>query len=201
MKYYLLIISLAAIYSISGITGSASSDNSWDIDLPEILTAFVALWGAVLSTYNTYQQRKMNKPNIKVELQNDRLDKTVGFNEYGFEIPKAVPTIIFVAINKGQKIVTLDGFDLLLSDNGQINVDFQKGQLSYAQDHLTFPYELLPGKRVNYHVYIEDIAQALREMGYSGKVKLTGNFKDQIGKVYSSNSYCVDIENHPEIKP
>jgi len=195
----MLVILIAFVYSVSGESVGASSENSWDIDFTQILTAVLAIWGAGLSTYNTYQQRRMNKPNINIEIQDGHFNKILKYSSWGPESEKDVPAVIFVAINKGQKAITLDDFDLRLRDNEKINVDFQKERLTYTQDNLTFPCELLPGKRVGYHIYIEDIAQALREMGYSGKMKLIGSFKDQTGKVYSSSSYCLDIDDYSEI--
>ncbi|UEC43791.1 MAG: hypothetical protein METHAR1v1_1690005 [Methanothrix sp.] len=141
----------------------------------------------------------MNKPNINIEIQDGHFDKILKYGNWGPESEKDVPAVIFVAINKGQKAITLDDFDLRLKDNRKINVNFKKEQLSYTKHHLSFPYELLPGKRFDYRIYIEDIAQALREMGYSGKMNLIGSFKDQTGKVYSSGSYCLDIDDYSEI--
>jgi len=56
-----------------------------------------------------------------------------------------------------------------------------------------FPYDLPEGKSCNVWFECEDVAKALSEDGYNGKVKLLGVIKDALGKKYTSKAFKFDV--------
>lgn len=56
------------------------------------------------------------------------------------------------------------------------------------------PHELLPGPSANCWFEVHPLAQALRDEGFSGKVKLRAQFSDATGKEYLSKAIRFNID-------
>ena len=141
------------------------------IDWTKVVTALVAIYAAILSTYTLLSSRKEKKRQIKVEL-------SFGFRVFG---PKLGPTsLLITASNPGYRTVTLTGVGIRLPDNRQ-------AILPNPPSDVQFPYDLPEGKHCTAWFDAKELAATLRREGFAGKVKLVGFYRDALGTVYASN--------------
>jgi hypothetical protein len=149
------------------------------MDWTNIITAVVALYGAVLSTYMFITQLRKEKFRIKVKI-------TMGF--MSFVSGSTSNAMVFLsASNPGQKAVVLSAQGFMLPDKRSM-------VFPNAQTNVTFPYELLPAKSCQIWIEAREIAETLKSHGFSKKVKLIGFYRDQLDKVYKSKPYKFDID-------
>ena len=171
------------------------------IEWPQAITALVAIYGAVISTYNLIQQRKKERRNLKIDVSAEKCDKVEGINKYGEPIRKPdVPTRVFTILNIGQRAVMVDRFDLCIKNGEcievpQVNLGYygEGGIFQYHDDFLPLPYDLLPDRKYHLRIHDEDIAKVLHEKGYSTKLELIGRFIDQAGNSFKSPSFWLDL--------
>ena len=170
--------------------------NEW----AQYITALVALYGAMLSTYNLYQQRRKERPDLKITYAIEKCDKIEGIDQYCDPIKKPnVLTIVFSILNKGQRAVMLEKFELWIKNAEIIEVPevhhgyHHNGIFNYLEDFFPLPYDLQPDRKYNLRIHVEDIAKVLHEKGYLNKVELVGHFMDQAGNSYKSPSYWLDL--------
>lgn len=137
----------------------------------------VALYGAVLSTYNVVAQRNEKRHQLRVHL-------SFGFNVYGTPGGGSTlgPTVLSAeARNPGYRTVTITSVGLQLPNRRQMFLDLQS---------LTppLPYDLEPGR--NYVAWVEEktVAETLKAEGLSGTVKLRGFYADALGSRFWSKS-------------
>lgn len=96
--------------------------------------------------------------------------------------------IFLEAANAGRTMVTLNVPFFRLPDKQQI-------VFPNPQRNIVFPYELLPGKNCQIWVEAREFARTLLASGYSGTVKLTGLYRNQVGTSYKSKSYKFNISD------
>jgi hypothetical protein len=137
----------------------------------ENITLLIALWGAVLSTVKVLFDYSKKRWNLKVDI--------------GYTLDNS----IFVsAKNIGYENVTFSMAGFILP-NGKLfwnPLDVQKYQV---------PYTLLVGKSIGMpQGSLKELAIELKHNGYSGKIKLKGFYKTDIGKIFKSKSFDFDIE-------
>ncbi|MGO9019660.1 MAG: hypothetical protein ACLQVJ_15060 [Syntrophobacteraceae bacterium] len=143
-----------------------------------IVTAAVAVYGAALSTYTLIQNRKEKRRQIRVKLSN-------GFLTSGPELSPAM--LLIEATNPGNRTVILNTVGISLPD---------KKTLAFPIPHsnVRFPHPLPEGNSCLVWTPLKELAQQLRQEGYSGKVKLVGFYRDQVGTQYSSNAFAFEID-------
>ena len=152
--------------------------DSSSIDWPSITTALVAVYAAILSTYNLYVSREERKREVKVKL-------SFAFPVYG---PRLGEDSLMVTVsNPGNRSVSLGGVGILLPNRMQVvlfpdltNSDFQ------------LPFELTGGNSCKVWTGVEGLAETVRNEGFSGQVKLVGFCRDRIGTTYKSKPYKFD---------
>jgi len=96
--------------------------------------------------------------------------------------------ILLGAMNVGSKAVTLSSVPSLLLPSEKQFVIFN------SIIPVNFPYELLPGKSCQVFIEIREFVQTLKELGYSGKIKIVGQFGDAIGNSYKSEPFDFNID-------
>ena len=145
----------------------------------DILTAALALYGAVLSTLVFLDQRSKDKSQVKVSL-------TFGMIEF---IGQGLsdPQLLITAANTGNRPVTLSSAFLQLP-NGK-TVVFPR-----PLSTVNFPHELQPGKNCIVWSEPEKIAAELREEGFTGTTKLKGAYRDETGKEYMSKPLKFNLD-------
>jgi len=144
---------------------------------PIIITAIVAVYGAVLSTVNTIANLRAKQQRLSVVLSN-------GFLTYG---PDTSPLMLFIEIaNVGSKVVTINSINIKLSKGESvpiINIFNPKG--------VSLPYTLEEGKSCSTGVEIEKLAKAIIQEGYSKKIKLHATVSSGAGKIYKSKKAWI----------
>ncbi len=150
-------------------------------------TTIIAIYGAGLSTilaaievYRFRIEQSEKKPKIKVTM-------TTGFLSQGRETSPAMLTL--TAANVGRLPVTLTSIPSLIVFKDQ------KVILTEAEKDAEFPHELLPGKSCNCWRDIKQLAQSLKRHGYSGTLKIVGEFGDATDNKYRSKPFPFDIED------
>lgn len=144
-----------------------------------IIFAFVAVYGATLSSWEFVSRRSESKPRLKVE-------PTFGFLPRG---PSIGPTMLLVQVsNVGHRVVHVQAPALLLPDGKQI-VFLQ------PQSHVQFPHRLEEGTNCLIWTPVGELSRQLIEEGYTGKVSVRNFCKDQVGNEYKGGSINVDTDD------
>lgn len=183
----------------------------------DILVAIGTIYLAYTTSKSTNEMIKQRTPDIKIEAstnyyekykfrrkpENRYADET---NDLGCDLELMT---VFKVLNRGQRVVTFDKFELWLENIEMINVirisgeryekssETENGWI-YMMSNLpikSLPYDLLPGRKYLLFIQNSNISEALTKKGYSGEVKLFGHFIDSIGESYESEPYYFDIEN------
>ena len=152
------------------------------MDWTTVVTALVALYGAVLSTYTLIQNRKEKQRQVSVRLSN-------GFLTFGPELSPAM--LLVEATNPGDRTVILNTVGLSLPDGKTV-------AFPNPQGNVRFPYPLEEGNSCMVWTPLKELAQQLSQEGYSGKVKLVGFYRDQLGTMYNSNTFSFNIDGWTE---
>jgi len=150
-------------------------------------TTIIAIYGAALSTilgaielYRFHVEQQEKKPRVKVTL-------TTGLISQGNQVSPAILTL--TAANVGRIPVTLTSIPSLYVSRDR------KVILTEAERDVEFPHELLPGKSCNYWRDIKQLARELKRHGYSGRLKIIGEFGDALDNKYKSKPFSFDIED------
>lgn len=154
-------------------------DNLMDLLSIQNITLFIALWGALLSTYKVLSDYSKNKRKLKVKIA------------YGFVVhgPDVGPTTISVsAINTGFRDITLNSVGFVLPDNVYSTI-------IEPQSNVRFPYTLSEGKECDVWKTRRQLALELKRNGYSGKIKLRGFYRSATGEISRSKPIDFDIES------
>ena len=148
------------------------------MDWTTVVTAAVAVYGAALSTYTLIQNRKEKQRKISVKLSN-------GFLTSGPELSPAM--LLIEATNPGNRTVILNTIGIFLPDGKTV-------AFPNPQSNVRFPHPLPEGNSCTVWTPLKELAQQLRQEGYSGKVKLVGFYRDQLGTQYKSNAFAFDMD-------
>ena len=143
----------------------------------EISTAAVAVYAALLSTVTLVSQRRDKRRTVAV--------KTF----YGKRITGSGPSddmVFLEASNPGSRPVMLTSAGFSLGKMGQILLPPREG-------FPTFPHQLNEGASCNLFVELRHIKRDLDRDGHSGKVKLTGFYRDALGKIYTARPTRIDV--------
>lgn len=144
-----------------------------------IVTAALALYGAVLSTYNTIHERRRRKPQLAVTFSHG----LIGYGGGG-----ASPALLILgAGNSGERPVTISSAYLDIPCRKQSMFGMWHGEVE-------LPHQLLPGEGCQLYIEQATVARELVRIGLSGRVTLVAAFHDQIGNTYRSRPMEFGIE-------
>jgi len=149
------------------------------MDSTDIITALVALYGAILSTVVAVREWKAKRPKIKVKT-------SMGFLDLGRG--NLSDAMVFVeAANPGQREVTLSSVGFILPLQ-------RKVFLRQPQGSVRIPCELAPESSCQVWIDARELAALLRSNGFSGTLKLVGFYGDQVGRTHKSKAFEVDAD-------
>jgi len=142
------------------------------------MTGVVAVYGALLSTWNAVAKHLENRRTVKVKI-------SFGFETYG---ARTGPTAIFItAVNNGLRSITLSGAGVRLPDN--------RNTVHFAPSGTArFPHTLESGNTCFTSIPCRELASAVKGAGFSGRVKLTGFHRDALDKTFTSKRFEFDVD-------
>jgi hypothetical protein len=139
------------------------------VDFRWAVTVLVALYGALLSTYNAYVARKQSRHQIDVKI-------TFGWLTYG---PNLSDDMVMVgASNPGHRAVTLTSVGFLLPDGRQLAL--------MTEGSKPLPHHLSEGTSIQHWIPQHELIETLRKQRFSGPVKLRGFYNDAVGATHLS---------------
>ena len=147
-----------------------------------ILTAIVAVYGAVLSTLVYRQSRSEKRRTLTVTLK-------WGLLTYGPGLGHSVsdnPHLILTVSNPGHIPVTLRSLHIRLPNGSNAVVPPAQGEVS-------LPHELPAGHSSTFWVDGWEFAQAAKQHGHSGQINLRAVATDAVGIEHLSDPYEFDI--------
>lgn len=144
-----------------------------------VVTGVVAVYGALVSTWNVVTKHLETKHRIKVKM-------SLGFETFGPDLGPA--SVLVTALNTGQLAVTLVEAGLRLPNN-QHTTHFSPSGTAH------FPHELKRGQNCFIVVPIREVAVALKRGGFSGTIRVKGFYRDALDKRHTSGRFKVNIED------
>jgi len=149
-----------------------------NIDWSQIVTAIVAIYGAILSTVIFTSRRKEKQRRLKVSFSS-------GFLTYAHDLSEAM---LFITIsNPGNRDVTVNLPSILLPDRKTV-------VFPNPQSNVNFPHKLKEGTECKLWTEIKDLAVQLKENGYHDIVKLMAKVEDGTGQIYKSKAWKIDLD-------
>ena len=147
------------------------------MDVKDITTLLVALYGAGLATYVAFVQRKDKKPQVEARL-------SLGFLTHGPHMSDE--HVLLTAANIGERNVMLSSGALLLPDGSQV--------ITFA-DNATerFPHQLEAGKSMTMWFELRPLVAQIRARGHSGRMKVRAKFCDQTSREFISKPMELDL--------
>ena len=151
-----------------------------DLITKENITLIIAIWGALLATYKVLSDYRKTTRKLKVEVS------------YGFFTLRdggvGSTVITITAINTGYREITLNSMGHILPDKKHILI-------IEPQSTVRFPYTLSEGRQCFVWQTQRELAEDLRNNGYSGKIKLRGYYRSATGDTFKSKPIDFDIES------
>ena len=152
--------------------------------LSDVVTALVAVYGAILATYTAVARWREKRVRIHVEVSlGFTVDQLAGSSE---------PMVFLSASNPGSKAITLSPWGLALPNRKLLSFHNPLGS------DVQFPHELAPETSCRAWVEAKEIARAMKTEGYSDKTKVVGFYRDQVGRTYKSKPFEFDVEDWPK---
>lgn len=147
------------------------------LDWSQIITAIVAIYGAILSTYIFVINRLDKRRQLSVSWSR-------GFRTYG---PKMSPEMLFITVtNPGDRTVTINTPRIKLPDDSSIVFPIPLSDVN-------FPHELKEGKNCRIWVEKTILFSDLIKREYSGIIKLVAEVEDGTGKIYKSKKFKINL--------
>jgi hypothetical protein len=150
--------------------------NSFSIS--ELITALVALYGAILSTIAFIRQNRDRKPRVKVTM-------SLGLVFHQLQGSSGTQLIVEAA-NSGQVNITIGSWSIRYPGKKKLF-----DQLALVSPQL--PAELSPGQKVTICMEYARLRNSLLKHGYSRKVKVRGEVVDGLGNRYLSKPTVVNL--------
>jgi len=147
----------------------------------EIIIALVAVYGAIISTYNLIIHRERTKVRVKIKL-------SFGFLHYSAGLDSK-HSLILEAINIGARPVTISSQGFILPNKRQLICP-------NPYSNVQFPLELSEGRNCMSWYELKIIADALAQEGFSGIFKLVGFYRDVAANTYMSKPLKFDIDKY-----
>lgn len=145
-----------------------------------ILTAIIAVYGAVLSTVNSISHWRTKRRHVRVEVKRGYLVSTAPRHVRG-------ANMIFVqARNTGYRSVVLSAPGFRLPNKREAVIPLPIGSVS-------LPHELKDGNNCTVWADPKELIKAMKGEKLSGKVKLRGFFVDALDCRHLSRSFIFDM--------
>lgn len=144
----------------------------------EFISALVACYGAVLSTYNAIANWREKRRKVKVVVSH-------GLPVYGSELGEA--SLIIGVQNHGFRPVRITNVTFGLPDKSSLMF---KG----IEMDRPIPCELKDGETVRKMIEIQPLVELLVQRGHRGTILLRGIASDAVGSEYRSSPYELDID-------
>jgi len=148
-----------------------------DLNWREVVTAIVAVYGAVLSTISWLAGRREKRRQVTVRL-------AFGVPLYGHG--PGDQQVLIDASNAGHRPVNLVAVGFRLPDKRVIPL-IQPSAIP------PLPLDLTEGKNCIVMVDPHVLSRTLREAGFPRKVKLVGFFRDAVDQTYTSKKWLFDV--------
>lgn len=153
------------------------------MDTKDWITAVVAVYGAILSTYNLLVARGERTRQVTT---------TLSWGLLGIG-PEPVTAFFLTAANPGRRTVTITGCHLLLPNRKQI-------VMPHAHGTVQLPYNLEEGKNCMFWFPVTEVVRSLISEGFSSEVSLKAVFRDALGKTYESKPFRGNIQEWALVK-
>jgi hypothetical protein len=135
----------------------------------QIITAAIAAWGAGLSTFNYFAQRRRDRRIVKVEIHDPGDEGTF-------------PPILQVnAVNTGYRSVHLEHVAIVLANGEEIVWD-----RTFATTTDDLPCELKEGKKFTANSMVNDLTILLMEKEHTKFANIRAHIVDEGGNVFRS---------------
>ena len=165
------------------------------MEWPQIVTALVAAYAAILSTFTQVRSRKEYKAKQKEKERQISITITWGTPTYDREIGELSPMITIT--NPGFRDVIIDCPYLKLPDGRSLVFTSPDCYFCWSStgDKVSFPYRLPEGNNCNVLVDPKETYATLRESKYSAPLRIKAEVRDATDKVYKSERYIeIDLD-------
>lgn len=143
----------------------------------DITIAIVAIYGAILATYNLIERIKNKFKKIKVNLN-------IGLLDYVNHISGV--QLIFTAYNHTNDVITLYQPEIVLPNKDKIF-------FPNIGTNVSFPYNLPPGKNCTAWTDLKKVVKTIKEQSYSGTIHVKGKYRDAVDNTYLSNPLKLNL--------
>lgn len=145
----------------------------------QIVTAFVAVYGAILSTLNALASRREKRRTARAEIK-------MGFLVMGNVLGRSQ---IFISVsNPGYQPIVITSACIELPDGSNIVMPSSQGtQL--------LPYKLHPSEGATFWADAQNVALSLREKGRSGTLRIRAYFSDAVGNCFRSKRMRFQVDD------
>ena len=159
---------------------------------PIIITATVAVYGAILSTINTVVNIKYRQARLSVTLKSGSIISNSPSDYYIAYGEASSNDMLFIEIaNIGNKPATIKAIDI------NANKKFKPIFKIYNPINASLPYTLEEGKNCAAGANIRNLAKSLIKNGYSGKIKLLAYVTGGTGRIYKSKkARTIDLNQY-----
>ena len=140
----------------------------------------VAIYGAILSTYNFVSKIREKKRRIKVNF-------SFGFLT-GVSGQLSPDMLLLTAVNTGYRPIILNSVGFILPNN-------KTAVIPIPLSNVNFPYELKEGKDCLVWTEVKEFAKELKEKGFKGRIKLIAFYKDSLDTIHKSKPLIFDIDS------
>lgn len=145
------------------------------------VTAAVAIYGALLSTYNAYIARKQSRTQIRVTV-------SYGFLTSGPNLSDDM--LILSASNAGRHAVSLTSVGFVLPTKQQLVIT--------SEGSSQLPHHLTEGTSITHWIPVREVARILRDRRFSGTVKITAFYNDAVGARHYSKPLSFDVDDRSQ---
>lgn len=156
----------------------------------EIVIALVAVYGAIIATYNFVIYRRTTSRGIRVSLE-----YASAYHPRGFITRKTYdekkPNLVVKVANSGTRPITVKIPFFMLPDKKGMLVT-----LDPISSH-SFPTELTEGEYLLVWCEGNEIARALKKAGFSGACNLAAYCEDSVDITYRSKPLRFKIDRYP----
>ena len=142
-----------------------------------VITALVAIYAAVLSTWTLLHQMDLTERKIEIDI-------SYGFIPRGPDLGSTM--LIMTIVNPGHKSVAVQSPTLLLPNGRQV-------VFLHPNSEVQFPHTLPEGQNCHSWTPLVELASQIQEHGLSGTVELVAIVKDQVGGEYRSEPCPIDV--------
>jgi hypothetical protein len=159
---------------------------------PIIITAAVAVYGAILSTVNTRANLRAKEEHLSVIFKTGTVHHDSPHNYYIEYSPTPGSIMLFIEIiNVGNKIVTIKSIDI------ESNKKFYQVFNIVDPVGASLPYTLEGGKSFSAGIDMQKLARLLIQNRYSGRVDLQAHIISATSKVFKAKRvWVLDLDKY-----